>query len=136
MKFSDMMGKGSKAAVDEAETTETAVAPAQRNAPPVPEAPIRFGGNRSDIADETTAPAPDTERSPAPAAVSPFAQSGAPSAPPLVESVVEQPSIAEVMAELTPRVGGATEARASDSELDATAWLEGLSTIDDDLLPR
>lgn len=118
MKFSDMMGKGGKAAADEAEVTETTVPPAQRDAPPVPEAPIRFGANRTDPVE-----APPAEPAPA-------------SAPPLVEGVVQQPSIAEVMAELTPRAGGPTGARANDSELDATAWLEGLSAIDDDLLPR
>ena len=118
MKFSDMMGKGPKAAVDEVEATETMVPPVQRDAPPVPEAPIRFGASRTDAIE------------------TPPAVPAAPSAPPLVEGVVQQPSIAEVMAELTPRVGGPTAALASESELDATAWLEGLSAIDDDLLPR
>ena len=116
MKFSDMMGKGGKAAVDEAEATETTV-PAQRSAPPVPEAPIRFGENRTDTTEV------------------PLANADVATAPPLVESVVQEPSIAEVMAELTPRAP-APAARADDSELDATAWLEGLTTIDDDLLPR
>lgn len=118
MKFSDMMGKGGKAAVHEAEATETTAPPAQRNAPPAPEAPIRFGQSRTDTTEV------------------PLADADVATAPPLVEAVVQEPSIAEVMAELTPRAGGPTGTRADDSELDATAWLEGLSTIDDDLLPR
>gem|GEM_PF-6331208 len=84
----------------------------------MPEAPIRFGANRTDPVE------------------TPSAESAPASAPPIVGGVVQQPSIAEVMAELTPRAGGPTGARANDSELDATAWLEGLSAIDDDLLPR
>jgi hypothetical protein len=100
MKFSDMMGKG-KGTVDEADAETEAVA-ARLKAPPVPEAPIRFGAP-PEVA--TKAPVvPDT-----------------------------QPAIAEVMAELAPRKPEANVA--SNQQLDATAWLEGLATIDDDLLP-
>ena len=118
MKFSDMMGKSGKAAVDEAEATETV--PAPPSAPRAPEAPIRFGENRADTTEV------------------PLADADVATAPPVVEAVVHEPSVAEVMAELAPRAAPTppAAARADDSELDATAWLEGLSTIDDDLLPR
>ena len=42
------------------------------------------------------------------------------------------------MNELAPRPGApaAAASAASDAELDTTAWLEGLGSIDDDLLPH
>lgn len=120
MKFSDMMGKGGKAALDETETTDATSPPAQRTAPPLPEAPIRFGTKPSDV---DTAPA---------------AAPVAPMPPTDLADTTAVPSMMEVMSELTPRVGGPTTAvgAASAAELDASAWLEGLATIDDDLLPR
>ncbi|MEP6624147.1 MAG: hypothetical protein ABJC79_06875 [Acidimicrobiia bacterium] len=108
MKFSDMMGKGPKAA----DETETALPPAQVKAPPVPEAPARFTAAPVDAA-PVAVTTPDT------APVVPVAVS--PPAP---------PAILDVMAELAPR-----RAEATDGQLDASAWLEGLTAIDDDLLP-
>ncbi len=127
MKFSDMMGKGTKdtassvvATADETEATETTenAVPAARHAPPVPEAPIRFGARRADAPDLVESAA---EADPAPG-----------------EPAPSEPSIMDVMNELTPRFGAPTAAAttATSAQLDATAWLEGLSTIDDDLLPR
>jgi len=109
MKFSDMMGKG-KATVDEADAETEAVA-ARLKAPPLPEAPIRFG-SPPEVAAELPV-----------AAEVPVAEVAA----------VTQPAIAEVMAELAPRKPEPNVA--SNQQLDATAWLEGLATIDDDLLP-
>lgn len=104
MKFSDMMGKG-KDAVNEADAETEAVA-ARLKAPPVPEAPIRFGSPPEVAAEAPAAPE---------------------------EVTATQPAIADVMAELAPRKSAANAA--SNQQLDATAWLEGLATIDDDLLP-
>ena len=98
MKFSDMMGKDDQ--VDE--TTETQAPPARMKAPPLPEAPIRFG-----------APPEVAEAPPA--------------------AAEDRPAILDVMAELAPRPGEVSAA--STEQLDATAWLEGLVAIDDDLLP-
>ena len=117
MKFSDMMGKGSaKAPVEEPETTDAAPT-TQWTAAPVPEAPIRFG--------------------PQPAVASIGDASTEPVETPLPERVMSEPSIMDVMNELAPRPGGPTSAvsAASEAELDTTAWLEGLGSIDDDLLP-
>ena len=117
MKFSDMMGKGAdKVSVDEAEATETATPTTQWTAAPAPEAPIRFG-------------TPPAEASPG------DASAGGPSAS---ARTMSEPSIMDVMNELAPRPGAPTAAAsaASDAELDTTAWLEGLGSIDDDLLPH
>ncbi len=109
MKFSDMMGKGAKTA----DTADTAAPPALVKAPPVPEAPVRF----------MAAPAPVED-----APVEPVAEAA-------VETVVAPepvapPAIRDVMAELAPRRDAA-----SLHQLDASAWLDGLTAIDDDLLP-
>ena len=107
MKFSDMMGKGDKGGVD-AEVTETSTPPAQPSTPTVPDAPIRFGGTESvEAAQPESTVATDTELAP--------------------------PSISDVVSELAPRA--AVPVAAAPAELDATAWLEGLTEIDDDLLP-
>ena len=120
MKFSDMMGKGAKTE----DAVDTAVPAAPVNAPPVPEAPIRF----------LAAPGPAE-----PAPVDPVAEVvGTPEAVVAPEAVTApepvvipaQPAIADVMAELAPR-----RAEASTEQLDASAWLDGLTAIDDDLLP-
>ena len=117
MKFSDMMGKGAdKVSVDEAEATDAAAPTTQWTAAPAPEAPVRFGTQPS-------------EASPGDAS---------PGGPPAFERTMTEPSIMDVMNELAPRPGAPTAvaSSASDAELDTTAWLEGLGSIDDDLLPR
>ena len=124
MKFSDMMGKGSKETEVEAETTETAIPPAQRGVPPVPDAPIRFGGPKTD-----TASAPSSE-------IAPPALPEVPAPTPAAEG----PSFTDVMAELAPRrAEPATTvkaaASASTEQVDASAWLEGITSVVDDLLP-
>ena len=122
MKFSDMMGKGSdKASVDAAETTEAAAPTTQWTAAPAPEAPIRFGTQPGEAS-----PGDDS------------ANEGAAVETSVFERTTSQPSIMDVMNELTPRAGAPTAAAsaASEAELDTTAWLEGLGSIDDDLLPH
>ena len=119
MKFSDMMGKGSaKAAAEETEATDTAAPTTQWTAAPAPEAPIRFGSlpAESSSVDAPTEPVEE----------------------PALEQLMNEPSIMDVMNELAPRPGGPTAAAssASEAELDTTAWLEGLGSIDDDLLPH
>jgi hypothetical protein len=52
MKFSDMMSKRDRGT---AEVTEPELPPEARTAPPVPEAPIRFGGNRSELEEAAAA---------------------------------------------------------------------------------
>jgi hypothetical protein len=136
MKFSDMMGKRDRKAT---EVTEPE-APEARTAPPVPEAPIRLGGNRSEL-DDAVAAFGHVPPSP-PAAP---AETGAVTAPtPVVEAPVVvrppapeppstgRPSIHEVVAELAPR----TPSAVTDQQLDASAWLDGINTVDDDLLPH
>jgi hypothetical protein len=123
MKFSDMMGKG-KESTEEADAETEAVA-ARLAVPPPPEAPIRFG-TPPEVAQE------------APAAIDVPAATDGLAAPDIQAAdttsvAYTQPAIAEVMAELTPRKPEATVA--SNQQLDATAWLEGLATIDDDMLP-
>ena len=101
MKFSDMMGKGSKTEVDDADTiTETETLAARLNAPPVPEAPVRFGGNRSETpkVEEPEASPPALD---APALDIPAVETPAPG--PGVYSIDRQPSMADVMSELVPR---------------------------------
>jgi hypothetical protein len=110
MKFSDMMGKKDH---DATEVDEPELPPEARSAPPVPEAPIRFGGPPSDTAEPVVADGVG--------AIAP------PDAPAL-----DQPSISDIVAELAPRPA----ATASDEQLDTSAWLDGINTIDDDLLPR
>jgi hypothetical protein len=48
------------------------------------------------------------------------------------------PSISDVVAELAPRPATAPAAAAavSDQQLDTSAWLDGINSIDDDLLPH
>ena len=53
---------------------------------------------------------------------------------PVVHTIDTQVSMADVMSELVPRVGAPTTA-AAPGELDASAWLDGLTIVDDDLLP-
>ena len=112
MKFSDMMGRGAKTE----DAVETAVPAAPVNAPPVPEAPIRF------MAAPPTAPSAPAE---------PVAETVVESAvAPEPVSASAPPAILDVMAELGPRRDAA-----SNQQLDASAWLDGLTAIDDDLLP-
>ena len=113
MKFSDMMGKGD---ADTTEVTEPELPTEARSAPPAPEAPIRFGGSRSD-ADDAAVEQVDAE-----------ATSGSAVAPPLAD-----PSISDVVAELAPRP---STALVTDQQIDTSAWLDGISSIDDDLLPH
>jgi len=111
MKFSDMMGKKDN---DTTEVAEPDLPPEARTAPPLPEAPIRFAANRSDLEEAgTTTPAPPELTTTEP-------------------RTLVQPSISDVVAELAPRPASA----ATDQQLDASAWLDGINTIDDDLLPR
>ena len=136
MKFSDMMGKRDR---DDSEVTEPELPPEARTAPPVPEAPIRFGGNRSELDDAAAAFGGGTVT---PAAVAPIvapppiAREAAIPPPPLVAPeppTLEQPSISDVVAELAPRPAAAA---VTDQQLDASAWLDGINSIDDDLLPH
>ena len=133
MKFSDMMGPGEDSATDVEEDAPPA-APAARTAPPLPEAPVQLGGNRSQPPDDDPAPAvPAAEASVAPPVI---ADPPAPLevAQPAARS--HEPLLSDVVAELAPRADFTSRTGASDEQLDATAWLEGLNTIDDDLLPR
>ena len=128
MKFSDMMGKGK--AETEAADAETEAVTARLKAPPLPEAPIRFGTppEVADVAEE--APAALDIPVPIEGAGADVVTTDMPAA---IASTDARPGIAEVMAELAPRKPEPTAA--STQQLDATAWLEGLATIDDDLLP-
>jgi hypothetical protein len=129
MKFSDMMGKRDRRS---SEVTEPPRPPEAATAPPVPEAPVRFGGNRSEL-DEAAAAfgteATTREAAVAPPAADPATFVAAP--PPIVEP--DGPlSISDVVAELAPRPVAAV----TDQQLDTSAWLDGINSIDDDLLPR
>ncbi len=127
MKFSDMMGKGSKETEVEAETPETTIPPMQRSVPPVPDAPIRFGGPRTDAA---SAPSP---------VVAPPTPPEIPAAAPAAEGSTFADEIAELVprrpAPAAPTASAAPAASASTEQVDASAWLEGISTVVDDLLP-
>ncbi len=119
MKFSDMMGKGSaKAPVEEAAETTDAAPTTPWTAAQAPGAPIRFGSQPG-------------EPSPGDAPTEPVGT-------PALERMLTEPSIMDVMHELAPRAGAPTSAAsvASEAELDTTSWLEGLGSIDDDLLPH
>lgn len=122
MKFSDMMGKGERDSTVVEDATEVVTDPADAAATEVAEAPIRFGGVRSDPAPTATA---------APSVEAPVASE------PIVEPIVPTRDYAlrDVVAELAPSAR-ITPTVASDQELDATSWLEGLTSIDDDLLPH
>ena len=128
MKFSDMMGKRDRGTT---EVTEPQLPPEAASAPPVPEAPIRFGGNRSELGDAAAAVGgvAITQHGRATAARRcPATFTAAPA--PVVEPD-GPPSIRDVVAELAPRPAAAT-----DQQLDTSAWLDGINSIDDDLLPR
>ena len=135
MKFSDMMGKRDR---DTTEVTEPQLPPEAATAPPVPEAPIRFGQGRSAFEDATAAVGGGTITPPRPPA-SPLASTAAPETvaapPPLTTEPPRslEPSISEVVAELAPRPAAAA---VTDQQLDASAWLDDIPSIDDDLLPR
>jgi len=110
MKFSDMMGKGQrKGATDSEVATEDAGtdAAATRFTPVGAETPVRLGGTRSELDDAAAA-----------------LGGGGP---------LEDPTISEVVAELAPRPATARTATAAPAD-DGT-WLDGISRIDDDLLP-
>jgi hypothetical protein len=135
MKFSDMMGKRDRGTT---EVTEPQLPPEATTAPPVPEAPIRFGGSRTALEDATTAVGGGTITPPRPP-VSPLAatttapETVAAPPPPATEPRQLEPSISEVVAELAPRPAMAA---VTDQQLDTSAWLDGIPSIDDDLLPR
>lgn len=140
MKFSDMMGQGDEGGTDVEQDAPPLppMPPAGRTTPSVPEAPVQFGGNRSEPANaEPEAAAPEVEASIAapevaetPTVTEPTA---APEAPPAARA---EPLLSDVVAELAPRAGFTGKATASDEQLDTSAWLDGLGDIDDDLLPR
>jgi hypothetical protein len=146
MKFSDMMGKRDR---DTTEVTEPQLPPEAATAPPVPEAPIRFGGSRTAFEDATAAvgggtitpPRPTSPlvaaptAPPAPPAAAPTAPETATAPlPPTIEAPrTIEPSRSEVVAELAPRPAAAA---VTDQQLDASAWLDDIPSIDDDLLPR
>ena len=181
MKFSDMMHKRDR---NGSEVTEPEAPPEANTAPPVPDAPIRFGAHRSEIDDAghggsvvptveppvaAAPPPPVLAPPPPPRAVAPSPQAVTPPPPPPVvappppapavtpnrtASVVSEPgmvdalapaapvpsprpSIHDVVAELAPRSAvAATSSAVTDQQLDASAWLDGIGSIDDDLLPR
>jgi len=145
MKFSDMMGKRDRGT---AEVTEPELPPEARTAPPVPEAPIRFGGNRTELDDAaaafgSVAPPPPAPPAPAAAPVEALDETApaalAPAAAPAQPAPLAPPSISDVVAELAPRPASTpvpTAAAATDQQLDASAWLDGVNSIDDDLLPH
>jgi hypothetical protein len=126
MKFSDMMGKRDRGTT---EVTEPDLPSEARTAPPVPEAPVRFGGNRSELEEAAAAFGGSVTPPPAPPAP-PAPTLPAPPAPP---AVLAPPSISDVVAELAPRPASAS---VTDQQLDTSAWLDGINSIDDDLLPR
>jgi WAS/WASL-interacting protein len=143
MKFSDMMGKRDRGTT---EVTEPELPPEARSAPPVPEAPIRFGGNRTELEDAVAAfgsvtpppapPAPPARPAPPapPAPTAAIVTAPAPVAdPPPAPPGIAPPSISDVVAELAPRPNVAV---VTDQQLDASSWLDGINSIDDDLLPH
>ena len=135
MKFSDMMGQGDEGGTD-VEEDAAPQPPAARTAPPLPEAPVQFGGNRSEPADGEPV---DTEPGAAASITAPVVAERPDAALAAMPSTgpVGDPLLSEVVAELAPRGSSPVRATgASDQQLDATSWLEGLNTIDDDLLPR
>jgi len=110
MKFSDMMGKGEPTTTEEVDT-DTTTAPASTPAPPPPpDASVRFNDQRVRREDDTTPPPPPAGR-------------------PESSSTL----MMDVVNELKP--GRETAPVASTQQLDASAWLDGLGGIDDDLLP-
>src|SRR5437870_1818960 len=88
MKFSDMMGERGR---DTTEDTEPQLPPEAATAPPVPEAPIRFGESRTAFEDATAAVGGGTITPPRPA--SPLV--GASTAPPAPPEVAAAPAAAE-----------------------------------------
>ncbi len=137
MKFSDMMGQGDEGGTDVEQDAPALppLPPAGRTTPSVPEAPVQFGGNRSEPANaEPEAAAPEGEASIAtPDVTAPPAATPAEPAP---VARGGDPLLSDVVAELAPRPGFTGKASASDEQLDTSAWLDGLGSIDDDLLPR
>jgi len=122
-------------------------------APPVPSAPPMF----TDLSAATAPTPPPAASAFAPVIAPPVPAPPIPAAPPVpapsafapldpltaptVDEAVEigEPSLRDVVAELSPRaVMPSTPAMptANDEQLDATSWLEGLTVIDDDLLPH
>ena len=135
MKFSDMMGKGNKTEDADAETAAVA---ARLNAPPAPEAPVQFGGTRSETTSPVEVPEAITAPATEPIATEPIVTEPIVTEPivtePVVHTIDTQVSMADVMSELVPRVGASVTA-AAPAELDASAWLDDLTIVDDDLLP-
>ncbi len=73
---------------------------------------------------------------PAPPTVAEVARPAAPTAAAPDETDDELPALHDVMAELGPRTQTFDELTASAPPPDAASWLDGLGSIDDDLLPR
>ncbi len=115
MKFSDMMGKGDATATSDDVVTEATTETPVETAPEVAAAPIQFGGVR-------TGPEP-------------AAAIAAPAVEPVEVTPPKDFELRDLVAELAPS-DRMESSVANDEELDATSWLEGLSSIDDDLLPH
>ncbi len=88
---------------------------------------IGAGGTTGTVEAEATAPVEFDI--PAPATIEAEATEPAPVVGAVVGSPRDDFDRSDVIAELLPPA-------ASDPELDASAWLEGIGAIDDDLLPR
>ncbi len=127
MKFSDMMGKRDRGTTEVTDPQPPAEA---ATAPPVPEAPVRFTGARSEL-DEAAAALGNGAVTREATVVPPVAETVAftPAPRPAVEPL-GPPSISDVVAELAPRPATA------GAPLDTGTWLDGIDTIDDDLLPH
>ena len=143
MKFSDMMGDDENGTDVETDAPPLPpLPPTTRSAAPLPEAPVRLGGNRSEPDDSAAGSATPTEETTAaqtPARAAPTADPpDAALAAMTPTAAPADPLMSDVVAELAPRPGVAARSTgtASDDQLDATAWLEDLGSIDDDLLPH
>ena len=108
MKFSDMMGKGDPSTTEEVDPDATAI-PAPPPPTPAAAAPVQFG-ERGPVGAEAVLPPPPTPSGPNRSSALMF----------------------DVVNELKP---GSDTPAASTQQLDASAWLDGLGGIDDDLLP-
>lgn len=115
MKFSDMMGKGDATATSDDVVTEATTDAPVETPSEVAAAPIQFGGVRTGPGPESSVEAPTADTVEA-------------TPPPDFE-------LRDLFAELAPSDRMASSV-ANAEELDTTSWLEGLSSIDDDLLPH
>lgn len=115
MKFSDMMGKGDATATSDDVVTEATTNTPAETPPESAAAPIQLAGVR-------TGPGPESSVE-------------GPTADTVEDTRPQDFELRDLVAELAPSDRMAPSV-ASDQELDATSWLEGLGTIDDDLLPH